>query len=236
MSADIHTLSGAYALDALDDAERAAFEEHLAGCASCQAEVDGLREAAIALAEIAPVTPPAHVRERLLASIATVRPLPPEPPVVVPFGRAGRTAARRWRLPTLLVAAALVVASLVWHPWTGESPDGVDRIIAAADVQRIEESVGSMTVTLYRSADLGRAALVAEDMPRLDDGKIYEIWLQDDTGTMQPAALVDSGAAVRRVLDGDAATATAAGITVEPAGGSAAPTSDPVALFAFSST
>ena len=40
MNADLHHLSGAYAVDALDDAERAAFEEHLRGCADCRAEVD----------------------------------------------------------------------------------------------------------------------------------------------------------------------------------------------------
>ena len=32
MNADLHHLSGAYAVDALDDAERTAFEQHLAGC------------------------------------------------------------------------------------------------------------------------------------------------------------------------------------------------------------
>ena len=32
MSADIHGLSGAYAVDGLDERERAAFEKHLAQC------------------------------------------------------------------------------------------------------------------------------------------------------------------------------------------------------------
>jgi len=35
---EIHALSGAYAVDALDPEERARFEEHLAACAECQAE------------------------------------------------------------------------------------------------------------------------------------------------------------------------------------------------------
>jgi len=35
------------------------------------------------------------------------------------------------------------------------------------------------------------------------------------------------------VLEGDAASATAAGITVEPEGGSSAPTTEPIALFDF---
>ena len=37
MSPDLHHLSGAYAVDALDEAERSAFERHLAVCAACRA-------------------------------------------------------------------------------------------------------------------------------------------------------------------------------------------------------
>ena len=51
MSVDIHALSGAYAVDAVDEFERAQFERHLAGCADCRAEVDSLREAASLLGE-----------------------------------------------------------------------------------------------------------------------------------------------------------------------------------------
>ena len=40
MSGDIHALSGAYAVDAVDDLERAMFERHLAQCGTCRAEVD----------------------------------------------------------------------------------------------------------------------------------------------------------------------------------------------------
>ena len=37
MTGDIHALSGAYAVDALDDIERAQFERHLAECPACRA-------------------------------------------------------------------------------------------------------------------------------------------------------------------------------------------------------
>ncbi len=43
---DLHGLSGAYAVDALDDLERARFERHLAECEDCRAEVASLVEAA----------------------------------------------------------------------------------------------------------------------------------------------------------------------------------------------
>ena len=64
MSADIHGLSGAYAVDALDSDERAAFEEHLAQCPECQAEVASLREAATQLATTTETQPPASLRSR----------------------------------------------------------------------------------------------------------------------------------------------------------------------------
>ena len=63
-----------YALDALEDAERAGVETHLAGCAACRAEVARLTAAADALAEsVAPVTPPPDARRRLMARIAADR-------------------------------------------------------------------------------------------------------------------------------------------------------------------
>ena len=43
-ASDIHSLSGAYALDAVDDLERAAFERHLRECEACALEVGELRE------------------------------------------------------------------------------------------------------------------------------------------------------------------------------------------------
>ena len=48
---DLHKLTGAYAVDALDDLERARFEQHLAECDDCRAEVAELRETAALLAD-----------------------------------------------------------------------------------------------------------------------------------------------------------------------------------------
>jgi len=36
---DIHGLSGAYAVDAVDAVDGALFEAHMSGCSQCQAEV-----------------------------------------------------------------------------------------------------------------------------------------------------------------------------------------------------
>jgi len=126
----MHLLTGAYAVGALDPLEQAAFEQHLAGCGSCAAEVRGLLEASAKLATAEAVTPPPQLKQSVLAQIATTSqlaastpaevedsPAPPavvadpdavqgdERPVVVPLRRPGRGAAQRW-----LAAAAAVVA------------------------------------------------------------------------------------------------------------------------------
>ena len=41
--ADIHELAAFYALDALSDEERSAFEAHLSGCDQCRAELASQR-------------------------------------------------------------------------------------------------------------------------------------------------------------------------------------------------
>ncbi|MFG3142416.1 anti-sigma factor domain-containing protein [Streptomyces sp. NPDC048211] len=75
---DPHEASGAYALHALPEDERLAFERHLRGCASCQAEVAGLRATAALLGQATAVTPPPHWREELLRKVALT---PQEAPV-----------------------------------------------------------------------------------------------------------------------------------------------------------
>lgn len=72
-----HSLSGAYAVDALLAVEAQAFEAHLGRCAECRAEVRSLREAAARLALPECVTAPPSLRAAVLAAAAAVRPLPP---------------------------------------------------------------------------------------------------------------------------------------------------------------
>ncbi len=79
MSPDLHHLSGAYALDALDDGERALFEQHLAGCADCRAEVAELSAAAHSLAALTEEAPPPALRASVLSGIARSDPSPRSP-------------------------------------------------------------------------------------------------------------------------------------------------------------
>ena len=70
-------------------------------------------------------------------------------------------------------------------------------------------------------------------MPAAPAGKVYQLWLDVPGEGMVSAGLMPPKADQTVLLDGDAAAATGAGITVEPAGGSPAPTGDPIALFDF---
>ncbi|MGW6391040.1 anti-sigma factor [Streptomyces sp. NPDC055103] len=82
---DPHTLTGAYALDALDPEERAAVRLHLAGCPSCAREVEEFSETVARLGLAVAVPPPASLRAGVMERIATVRQEPPPTP------RAART-------------------------------------------------------------------------------------------------------------------------------------------------
>ncbi|GAB3255172.1 anti-sigma factor [Alteromonas gracilis] len=228
---DIHALSGAYAVDALDDLERIRFERHLKDCDTCRAEVTGLRETAAVMATVVAVTPPAALRDRVLADIRTVRPLPPE---VTPVEVVGQRARRFPRL-VAAAAAALVLAGgvglAVDRPWEepGVQPVAAQVMEAGDAVSHTVKVDGGGSATVWHSRDLGKAVLITEDVPDAPDGKVYEMWLQDDEGAMVPAGLMTGGDATV-VLEGDASAATGVGITVEPEGGSEVPTSAPVAL------
>ena len=68
----LHALAGAYALDALQAAERDRFEHHLRGCQSCVREVRSLAATAAALGMAAAATPPPRLRGRVLDAVAAL--------------------------------------------------------------------------------------------------------------------------------------------------------------------
>jgi anti-sigma-K factor RskA len=244
---EIHALSGAYAVDALDPAERLLFEQHLATCPDCRAEVDSLREAAATLPETTLVEPPPGLRDRLLADIATVRPLPPvvEPTPVPTQETASQVVPmesrrRRFR-PAMAAAAAVVVlfgGGYVLNQALNDDSStqqteltATDRVVQDPDAQHVlKEFPDGATATVVRSAAEGRAVLLTSKMPPPPDGKVYELWLQKD-GVMVPAGLMPVKADQRVLLEGDAGGASAVAITVEPDGGSEKPTSAPIVTF-----
>ncbi|MGF9662270.1 anti-sigma factor [Arthrobacter crystallopoietes] len=85
-------------------------------------------------------------------------------------------------------------------------------------------------VTVAYAPSLNQGAVTAHGLPDLPAGKTYELWLQHDN-VMVPAGLMSSaapGSPMMTLLEGQLSGATAVGITVEPAGGSPAPTTEPI--------
>ncbi|MGL3806426.1 anti-sigma factor [Paeniglutamicibacter sp. R2-26] len=108
------------------------------------------------------------------------------------------------------------------------------KILTAADAksktQRMDDGA---RVTLAYSASTGMMAVTAEGLPALPSGKGYELWLISDAGAV-PAGMIDGAASDGMVMvSGSMDGVTHFGITVEPASGSPAPTTEPIMLQAL---
>src|SRR5579859_4512758 len=95
---ELHTLAGAYVMDAVNDFERAQFSRHLAGCPDCRFEIRELQEAAARLGTAAAVHPRSELKGQTIRAAGRISQLPPATP----------TAGRAWRWLTALPRAVLV--------------------------------------------------------------------------------------------------------------------------------
>lgn len=258
MNPDTHALAGAYAVNAVTDAERDSFEVHLDQCPDCRAEVAELRAAAATLTSDVELAPPPALRASVLAAISQTRQLSPltettprasepvEPPATVPAhdGPAvDELAARRRRrvqpwLAGVAAAAVLGVATATWQPWddtdTGQQVTATEQVLRADDAQRLEQPMGGSEIAIVRSPSMNKAVFVADAMPTPPAGKAYQLWFDVPGEGMVSAGLIPTAnQTVAVMLEGDATQATGAGITLEPSTGSQKPTSEPVALFSF---
>jgi anti-sigma-K factor RskA len=241
MTGELHTLTGAYAADALPDQERELFEQHLASCQTCAQEVRELRETTARLATVVSVAPPDGLWERVRGEIANTRQLPPS---LADRRSSDRAPRRAWRhLPSRLVAvaaAALLVIAVSLGGLSLSLADRLDRstlrndriaaVLAAPDVQTHTASasgVGSGTVVVSQARQA--AVFVASGLRQVPTTRTYQLWVID-RGQARSAGLLGSGGKVVQLLDGGLAGADAVGVTVEPRGGSPQPTSTPVLL------
>jgi len=239
---DIHALVGAYALDAVDDLERVAFERHILACESCRAEVDELRETASRLADTTWSVPPPKLRTDVLAAVGRTRQLPPaESARPMPDGRA---AVSRWRRYTASAAAAGVLAAGAGAATWAVQEQRVrekNAVVAAAELRearteailaapdlvvRTAPMTGGGRVTVASSA-LQKASVVslrADQAPAAD--RAFQLWTIRDVAKPAPVAaglLLAGEASTAQIVEGVPGN-DAFAVSVEPAGGSAQPT------------
>lgn len=245
---DFENLSGAFALDAVSPEERAAVEKALAASESLRAEAGELADTAAALADaVQPVQPSAGLKDALFAQLDATPQLPREPAtpdaVEPPTGPAEERARARWfRRPAVIVAgvaaaAALVVGGVtvpILLGGTTQQQDAFAAIASASDAQSETAQVsGGGTATVVWSGELGRAAIQLDGASPLDEQSDYELWFIGTDGPRSAGLVtVDASGDARQELDGAMAAGDAIGLTVEPAGGSELPTTDPVLVVA----
>lgn len=229
---DFHELTAAYALDALDEQDELAYEEHLRTCPHCREELASVQDTAglLAYGAVAQAPPPA-LRERILEQARSER------VNVIPIRR-------RWALPAAAsVAAVAATAAIGLGIWAsslrsdlnGEqeartSLEQVVSVISDPRSERVSASVGSGTLVV---SPTGAAALILSNLDPAPSGKTYEIWVAEDR-TPKPAGLFQSaGDRTHVAVTLPVPKGATVLITLEPAGGRTKPSGAP--LFAATS-
>ncbi len=237
---DMHSLSGAYALDALEGgAERDRFTRHLNRCQSCAGEIRGFREVATAMAFAAAAEPPPELRDRVLAAAARTRQLPPE---VRTHARPRRTRAWVPWVPWLsgaIATASIVVAVLFGFAQAHTQQElnqvraenqAIALVLSAPQVRLLTHSTSKGGVaTVVLAADRHQLVVTTNGLPALPAGKVYQLWLIGKTKIVSAGLLpASTSGQTPPVLASGVVKGDTLGLTVEPAPGSAQPTTKPI--------
>jgi anti-sigma-K factor RskA len=227
---ETHELIAGYALDALDDADRARAEVLLASSEEARDELRAYSDvaAAMATAVSGPVPSPA-LRDRILAEARA------EPQTVVSLD-----ARRRSRVVPVLgvVAAVAACAAIAAGIWGASVSSDLDDARATLEQQRAAAALladpDAQTVSLEAGdgrlvvGGEGDAVLVLDSLGPAPAGRTYEVWVSDG-GAPVRAGLFD-GDSDRDVVpvEQTVAPGSVVLVTVEPAGGVDAPTTQPI--------
>ena len=253
---ELHTLAGAYALDAVPEAERARFERHLARCRACAREQRELREATARLAGAVAADPPAELVERVIAAAARTRQLPPAtgpapawPARLIHQVWNARRPPGPWRPRRRRLALALAAVFLAVSAASGaiartaehnlgvaqQSDHAIAEVLNAPDAIMVTSRVkagGAATVVMsHRDHAL---VFTTAGLPPLPAGNGYQLWLMgphgDRSAGMLPAA---HNGMTSPVMATGLAAGDWVGLTVEPGTGSPHPTSSPILMLSL---
>jgi anti-sigma-K factor RskA len=229
-----------YSLGLLEGEERKEVEAHLErNCSTCRQSLkNAISLNTLLIGSVPDVKPPRGLRHRILVTVGVHR--------------------TRWAWVGVLAAASLLVITL----WLGneERQRGTDLAEARKNIleiaaqrdqleqaMRILDQPETIQVTfgkglpqpprgnVFVHSKLG-VVLIASNLPRLTSGRTYEMWLIPKGGAPRPAGLFQSTEArsALHILSGpvDVSSLGAVAVTVEPAAGSSAPTTQPLIVAA----
>jgi anti-sigma-K factor RskA len=242
--ASLHTLVGAYVLDAVPARDRTEFERHLLTCEQCRDDVRGLREAGALLAAAAAVTPPPELRAPALQAASRTRQLPPA--TGEPSRRAWRVlpsagVARSW-LAGVAVTTAVVLAvtavvlglhmAAMQQRLTAQDrrDSAISSILGAHDAVVLTAAVTTGgTATVVMSHHERELVFTGNGLATLPGSRGYEVWLAGPTGITGVGMLLPGrGGMFGPMVVGRLAVGDVLEVTVEPVSGSPIPTSVPI--------
>jgi hypothetical protein len=256
MTADPHLLTGAYACDALADAERRAFEDHLGRCPRCAREIEELRATAASLGAAEAAAPPESLRQRVLARVAVTRqaaatpPSPtsmsssatssPAPSTLSPRRRWPRRAG--WSAAAALLACVTVLGGVAVHERSEidamhREHGAMTSLLAAGDVHtEVGRVATGGVVTIASSRSRNMMVVTASGLSAPPSGMTYQLWMKK-SGVMRPGPLVRPGGrgGVSQLMTHGVDGTSAVTMTVEPARGSSHPTGSQVLMVPLTS-
>ncbi|SRR6266540_3368391 len=196
-----------YVLDALAPSARDAFEQHLATCAECAAEVRSLRPVSAALAQAVPQTsPPPELRDRVLTSVgaadrrragarATAAPTAPyglpwlaaAASALLAVGLGIYTQQLRGRISTLesqlrvaTERARLTEQQIADARRTATQAQSTVAVLAAPDLARVDLAGQKAAPQASARAFWSRSrglVFTASNLPPLRPGRVYQLWV-----------------------------------------------------------
>jgi anti-sigma-K factor RskA len=251
---ELRELLAAYALDAVDDVERRAIERLVSQDDDAARELASLRATAAALGGAMETTPPAGLRADVLALIGTTpqeasapathraapgsadasRTRPTAAPAISEFSLRRRRFARRGL--SLVAAAAVVLAVAV--P-TGVAWQQHERAVQAEQqADLIRQVLADPTATVLRGDVTGggtavavltqdEGVLLAEGLAELDADHVYQLWTIHH-GEPVPSVVMPTVDGSVQALAPEYEAGDGLAVTIEPPGGSLAPTTPAV--------
>jgi anti-sigma-K factor RskA len=220
----------AYAADALERADQLDVASHLAECRRHDGALQALRQSFADLAAgVAPMDPPPNLKTSLLDAFdrevsGTAAPAGPATPVVRPVTARRSLPAAAWF--GYAMAAALLAVAIGLGAWGASRGDGDGDIVVLAATS---DAAGTLQLTYLPAHGLG---VIEVDLEDLDAEHDYQAWRLDENGNAISLGVLPTTHG-RVALDGDLTGATLVALSIEPAGGSPSPTSNPLLVTAL---